>query len=144
MGAKDVDTISQLKICTETNHWRLYNKINTAPSDREIIKQNWMLENYFIFTGSRIHSSSSHETSHLSNLKKIQLKSYFAIPSIINTTSGTVLSCHHIETSQLICPANQLAGFYMMATLAFNWYHGNISLHRTKQWISAISISIRL
>ena len=27
---------------------------------------------------------------------------------------------YHIETSQLICSANQLAGFYMMATLAFN------------------------
>ena len=26
----------------------------------------------------------------------------------------------HIETSQLICKANQLAGFYMRATLAFN------------------------
>ena len=29
-------------------------------------------------------------------------------------------SCHHIETSHLICRANQLTGFYMMATLAFN------------------------
>ena len=29
-------------------------------------------------------------------------------------------SCHHIETSQLICPTNQLTGFYLMATLAFN------------------------
>ena len=29
-------------------------------------------------------------------------------------------SCHHIETSQLICSANQMTGFYMMATLAFN------------------------
>ena len=29
-------------------------------------------------------------------------------------------SCHHTETSQLICRANQLTGFYMMATLAFN------------------------
>ena len=28
--------------------------------------------------------------------------------------------CHHIETSQLIYPANQLTGFYMMTTLAFN------------------------
>ena len=26
----------------------------------------------------------------------------------------------HIETSQLICIANQLTGFYMRATLAFN------------------------
>ena len=29
-------------------------------------------------------------------------------------------SCHHIETSQLICSANQLTGFNMMLTLAFN------------------------
>ena len=28
--------------------------------------------------------------------------------------------CPHIETSQLICTANQLTGFYMRATLAFN------------------------
>ena len=26
-------------------------------------------------------------------------------------------SCHHVETSQLICFANQLTGFYMMGTL---------------------------
>ena len=29
-------------------------------------------------------------------------------------------SCHHTETSQLICSSNQLASLYMMATLAFN------------------------
>ena len=30
-------------------------------------------------------------------------------------------SCHHIETSQLICSAaNQVTGFYMMVTLGFN------------------------
>ena len=29
-------------------------------------------------------------------------------------------SCHHIETNQLICRANALTGFYMMATFAFN------------------------
>ena len=27
---------------------------------------------------------------------------------------------HHIETSQLICSANQLTGFYLMETSAFN------------------------
>ena len=27
---------------------------------------------------------------------------------------------HHIETSQLICNANQLTGFYMMRTLVVN------------------------
>ena len=29
-------------------------------------------------------------------------------------------NCHHIQISQLICSANQLTGFYMMTTLAFN------------------------
>ena len=29
-------------------------------------------------------------------------------------------SFHHIETSKLTCSANQLTGFYMMTTLAFN------------------------
>ena len=29
-------------------------------------------------------------------------------------------SCHHIETNQLTCCANQLTGVYMMATLVFN------------------------
>ena len=29
-------------------------------------------------------------------------------------------SCHHIETSQLICRPNPLTGFYMIPTLAFN------------------------
>ena len=27
---------------------------------------------------------------------------------------------HHMETSHLICRANQLTGFYMIATLALN------------------------
>ena len=27
---------------------------------------------------------------------------------------------HHIETSQLICSADQLTGFYIMTALAFN------------------------
>ena len=31
----------------------------------------------------------------------------------------TTIVPHHIETSQLICSANQLTGFDMMATLAF-------------------------
>ena len=28
---------------------------------------------------------------------------------------------HHIETSQLICNAKQLTGFYIVGTLAVNW-----------------------
>ena len=40
---------------------------------------------------------------------------WFLFAKLINRQS-----CHHIETRQLICSANQLSGFYMMATLAFN------------------------
>ena len=29
-------------------------------------------------------------------------------------------SCHHIETSQLVCRADQLTGFFMMATSTFS------------------------
>ena len=29
-------------------------------------------------------------------------------------------SCHHIETTQLICSANHLTDFYMVTTLTFN------------------------
>ena len=36
-------------------------------------------------------------------------------------------SCHHIETSQLSSSANQLTGFCMMETLAFN---------KLKYWIA--------
>ena len=41
--------------------------------------------------------------------------------------------CHHVGTSQLICGANELTGFYMLVTLAFNelkltWSQQNIKL----------------
>ena len=37
---------------------------------------------------------------------------------LCNTSGGLLL--HRIETDQLICSANQLTGFNMQATLAFN------------------------
>ena len=40
------------------------------------------------------------------------------LPEVINLIKRQ--SCHDIETSQLICSANQLTAFYMMASLAFN------------------------
>ena len=43
-----------------------------------------------------------------------------------------VLSCHHIETSLFISRANQLTGFYMMTTLAFN------ELIRNKETVSLV------
>ena len=51
----------------------------------------------------------------------ILLRSYCYVPSSIPQHSLIKRqSCHHIETSQLICPANQLTGFYMTTTLVFN------------------------
>ena len=40
--------------------------------------------------------------------------------------------CPHIETSQLICTANQLTGFYMRATLALN----GLNIHWYNAWFS--------
>ena len=64
---------------------------------------------------------------------------YFKVPGIIKTqilfsflvikieilsldrlNSLNVSHCPHIETSQLICSANQLTGLYMRETLTFN------------------------
>ena len=39
---------------------------------------------------------------------------------LVNPLSASVALCPHIETSQLICHANQLTGFYMRATLALD------------------------
>ena len=36
------------------------------------------------------------------------------------STFTVQIRCHHVETSQLICPANKLAGFYMIATLVLS------------------------
>ena len=38
--------------------------------------------------------------------------------------------CPHIETSQLICTANQLTDFYMRATLPSNGLNGNASISK--------------
>ena len=44
--------------------------------------------------------------------------------ALIDVTSSFLLierkSWHYIETNQLICRADQLTGFYMTTTLAFN------------------------
>ena len=48
--------------------------------------------------------------------------------------------CSHIETSQLICIANQLIGFYKRATLAFNWLTITKSENHTSATFSDISI----
>ena len=62
-------------------------------------------------------------------------------------------SCYHIETSKLICSANQLAGFYMMATTAFNdliiaKIHGHginyDSLRQRRSYLSTLNQRIKL
>ena len=50
---------------------------------------------------------------------------HFHKVNIINSLNAK--SCHHIETSQLICKANQLSVFYTMATLAFNGFICGVS-----------------
>ena len=41
--------------------------------------------------------------------------------------------CSHIKTSQLICIANQLTGFYMRAALALNGLNQSIRERKTRQ-----------
>ena len=48
-----------------------------------------------------------------------QLWNFFPRSRLLNSLNKRQ-SCHHIETSQLICSANQLTVVYMMATLALN------------------------
>ena len=74
---------------------------------------------------------------------------YFKVPGIIKTqilfnllvikiqilsldrlNSLNVSHCPHIETSQLICSANQLTGFYMRETLTFNELNEQNEVHR--------------
>ena len=59
----------------------------------------------------RRHNYKTNSVSIWPNVKVAQLKL---------TKLTQRLSCHHIETSQLICRVNELTGFYTMATLAFN------------------------
>ena len=49
------------------------------------------------------------------NLRKLNTEYFFFRSELIKGQS-----CYHIETSPLICSTNQLTGFYMMVTLAFN------------------------
>ena len=46
-------------------------------------------------------------------------------------------SCHHMETSQLICSANQLTDFYMMATLKLNELRSLFSPTPFTSWFKA-------
>ena len=48
------------------------------------------------------------------------MKKIYAVHCYVKSYLIKRQSCHHIETSQLICIVNQLTGFYTMATLAFN------------------------
>ena len=49
-------------------------------------------------------------------------------------------SCHHVETSQLNCSANQLIGFYMINTLVLNDLSLTNGFLETKFWSLLISI----
>ena len=44
--------------------------------------------------------------------------SFKTFPQILQCNLYKRQSCHHRETRQLICRADQLSGFYMLATLA--------------------------
>ena len=94
-----------------------------------------VLRNFVIFTGKHLcwslfdkvesilqHISRGYCEIFKNSFFKMNISgSYFCISIYL---AGNLLikrqSCHHIETSRLICRAYQLNRFYMMATLAFN------------------------
>ena len=69
--------------------------------------------------GSGTTYNTHNTTSLIRTLKYVpdilQTEEAFTVKGYKHTHTHT-----HTETSQLICRPNQLAGFYMMATLAFN------------------------
>ena len=52
------------------------------------------------------------------------------ILSLDRLNSLSASHCPHIETSQMICSANQLTGFYMRETLKFNELNEQNKVHR--------------
>ena len=66
------------------------------------------------------------KTQILLNLLVIKIQ----ILSLDRLNSLNVSHCPHIETSQLICSANQLTGFYMRETLTFNELNEQNEVHR--------------
>ena len=78
-----------------------------------------------------IQNFSSYDKSSLKNLaKEWHCKTIYRIQlTLIHDTFNTFCQlikrrkCHHIETSPLICSENQLTGFYVMTTLAFNEFN---------------------
>ena len=81
---------------------------------------------------------------------------YHLAKSTKNNNSGwDCLSYHDTETKQMICSANQLTGFYMMGTFAFNelmfhflksnfqWYHTKLSSVEKPEYFVLFSIILR-
>ena len=56
----------------------------------------------------------------ITNKRKRRQKYYTSFTKTSSFKHIKCQCCPHIETSQLICCANQLTGFYMRATLALN------------------------
>ena len=71
------------------------------------------------------------------NFEKAEVpRSFFQVYLLTSVFFSSVFikrqSCHHIGTSQLVSRANQLTGFYMIATLAFNELRSCTGLRREK------------
>ena len=75
-------------------------------------------------------------------LRDLQSRAYFLYWRVIRFLVSPIKCqcCRHVETSQLISAANQLAGFYMRETLAFNGLiFSRVSLPYTKWYWSSSS-----
>ena len=56
------------------------------------------------------------------NMLEYVMQKLFKVKTLLDCFSPIKCQCcPHIETSHLICCADQLPGFYMKATLALNW-----------------------
>ena len=77
------------------------------------------LKNFSNFTGKHPKEKASTQGFICDILRNIQ-KRIFTKYSVDHLQLIKYQSCHYIETSQLICSANQFTGFYMIATLEFN------------------------
>ena len=93
-----------------------------------------------IFLGNSLQSLDPQEDFYMVNLSSTFLSNCFELAMGQQSRVKNILKCfsfvilrlrmswklifvtclHYIETSQLICTANQLTGFYMMRTLVLN------------------------
>ena len=95
-----------------SNFWRTTTSFQRRTTSYDIVRRRIDVE-----TSSCVHwvSGEPHKLVSITPSLAAQQSIHPPIHYLIKRQS-----CHHIETSQLICRANHLTGFYMMANFSFN------------------------